>query len=143
MTLWQSVTLCITSNVLLACGNNFQNERKRSHFFFTHTYKTAAIKYVHECWDERSENEKKKNKKKKTKKKTTTMKQRNNLPSLAHYPDSIEVNKVSFDHRVIITCMNIFAQQKLQVMIFFVLLQNDMTIEIYGHAANVSNNVFR
>ena len=27
--------------------------------------------------------------------------------------------------------------------VFFVLLQNDMTIEIYGHAANVSNNVFR
>ena len=27
--------------------------------------------------------------------------------------------------------------------VFFVLLQNDITIEIYGHAANVSNNVFR
>ena len=52
----------------------------------------AAIKYVHECWD----NDPKM-------KKAKTMKQKHNLS----YPDSIEVNKESFDHRVIIRCMNI------------------------------------
>ena len=78
-----------------------------------------------------------------TKNNNKTMKQKHIYHHLAHYPDNIEVNKESFDHRVIIRCMNIFAQQKLQVMVFSVLLQTDMTIEIYGHAANVSNNVFR
>ena len=28
-------------------------------------------------------------------------------------------------------------------MVSFVLLQNDMAIELYGHAANLSNSVFR
>ena len=54
-----------TKCIIVACGNNFQNERKRSRFFSLHIHKqhihVAAIKYVHECWDERSENEKSKN----------------------------------------------------------------------------------